>query len=65
MSPKQFGKIMYRERVYYGKSLTILSKETGISKGNLSKIDNGIGNPCLETMNKIAKSLFFKIQTNT
>lgn len=61
MTKAEFTRVIISRRRYYGKSLTVLDKETGISKGNLSKIFNGKNNPQLSTMNKIAEAFHFQI----
>jgi transcriptional regulator with XRE-family HTH domain len=38
-------------------TLTALAGATNISKGNLSKIENGLGNPTKKTLETIAKAL--------
>jgi len=40
-----------------GMSLTDLQDLTGISKGALSRLENGLGNPTLATVQRIAKTL--------
>ena len=39
-----------------------LACETGINQADISKIERGIGNPTLETINRIASALDSKIQ---
>lgn len=58
MSKKQFGQNVKNARIYYGITLPDLAKKARISQGNLSKIENGLGNPTLTTINSLAKVLF-------
>ena len=44
-------------RLKVGKSLADLSRDTGMSKGHLSRIDNGLSVPPIPTLKKIAKAL--------
>ncbi len=39
-----------------------LSLRTGISQGDISKLEKGVGNPSLKTLKKIAKGLGCKLQ---
>ena len=39
-----------------------LSSRTGISQGDISKLENGVGNPSLNTLKKIAEGLGCKLQ---
>lgn len=48
---------MKEKRKELNMSLDALSEATEISKGNLSKIENGLGNPTKKTLEKIAKAL--------
>jgi len=42
-------------------SLPALAKQAGISKGNLSKIENGMGNPQYSTLAKLGEALAIKV----
>lgn len=54
---KAFGKLVKRRRLDMKITLPELAKEIGISKGLLSDIENGKGNPCLHTLEKMATTL--------
>ena len=54
---KEFGEAVKALRKYRKKTLPGLAKEAGISKGLLSKIENGTGNPTIETVQKIANAI--------
>ena len=47
------GNIIKANRKLNGISFNQLAKKAGISKGSLSKIENGLGNPTMETLVKI------------
>ena len=46
-----------RERARTGLSLTELAKRAGIAKSTLSQLENGVGNPSLETLWALAQAL--------
>src|SRR6202034_2116265 len=46
-----------RERARTGLSLTDLAKRAGIAKSTLSQLENGVGNPSLETLWALARAL--------
>ena len=46
-----------RERARSGVSLTDLAKRAGVAKSTLSQLENGIGNPSLETLWALAQAL--------
>ncbi len=46
-----------RERARSGVSLTDLAKRAGVAKSTLSQLENGIGNPSLETLWALARAL--------
>jgi len=46
-----------RERARAGLSLTDLAKRAGIAKSTLSQLENGVGNPSLETLWALAQAL--------
>ena len=46
-----------RERGRTGLSLTELAKRAGIAKSTLSQLENGVGNPSLETLWALAQAL--------
>jgi len=46
-----------RERARAGLSLTELAKRAGIAKSTLSQLENGVGNPSLETLWALAQAL--------
>lgn len=55
--PKELGVFIRSRRKTLKMSLPELAERAEISKGGLSKIENGLGNPCLKTMISIAKEL--------
>ena len=61
MTSKQFGALIRNKRKVHNYGFNALAKKTGISKGNLSKIENGVGNPCLNTISKLQKELGFSL----
>jgi transcriptional regulator with XRE-family HTH domain len=46
-----------RERMRSGLSLTDLAKRAGVAKSTLSQLENGVGNPSLETLWALAQAL--------
>lgn len=52
-----FGKHLQKLRLKTGKSLEKFAYENDLSKSTLNRIENGLGNPSLETLYKISKSL--------
>lgn len=52
-----FGRFVRQFRKIRHLTLDHLSNRTGISKSNLSKIENGKGNPSLETITRLALAL--------
>jgi transcriptional regulator with XRE-family HTH domain len=54
---QRFGQQVQKRRIYLGISFQRLCTRAGISQGILSRIENGKGNPTLNTMEKIAKAL--------
>jgi transcriptional regulator with XRE-family HTH domain len=46
-----------RERAQTGLSLTELARRAGIAKSTLSQLENGVGNPSLETLWALAQAL--------
>jgi transcriptional regulator with XRE-family HTH domain len=61
MTSKTFGKFVRQQRKYYWPSLEFAAREAGISKGNLSKIENGKGDPSLSTIMKLSEALNFTV----
>lgn len=51
------GENVRRIRRIQGVSLDALSKTAMVSKGNLSRLENGKGNPTIETLIQIAAAL--------
>lgn len=58
---QDFGAFLRMRRLMRGHTLDSLSKVTGIGKGNLSKMENAKGNPCLLTLKKLAIALKVRI----
>lgn len=54
---KWIGRRIREDRQLAEMSLGELSKASGISKGNLSKVENGINNPCVETLYRVTTAL--------
>ncbi len=48
---------IHRERTRAGKSLSALAVEAGLAKSTLSQLENGAGNPSVETLWAIASAL--------
>ena len=48
---------IHRERTKSGKSLSALAAEAGLAKSTLSQLENGSGNPSVETLWAIASAL--------
>lgn len=57
-TPKTFGREVRQSRIYIGDTLPAVAKRAGISKGNLSRIENGKGNPCLTTILSLCRALY-------
>ena len=53
----QVSMSLRRERVRTALSLTELAKRAGIAKSTLSQLENGVGNPSLETLWALAQAL--------
>jgi transcriptional regulator with XRE-family HTH domain len=53
----QISMSLRRERVRTALSLTELAKRAGIAKSTLSQLENGVGNPSLETLWALAQAL--------
>ena len=53
----ELGNIIKEQRMYWGLSQTELSKKTGIAQGDISKIENGIGNPSIKTLKRLAQGM--------
>lgn len=54
---KKLGAYIRVQRKTNKVTLPDLALAAGISKGGLSKIENGKGNPCLSTIMRISKAL--------
>lgn len=54
---KKLGSFIRSTRKLRGMSLPLLAERAAISKGGLSKIENGKGNPCLTTLISLSKEL--------
>lgn len=54
---RQVGMKVTMFRLHHNISFLELADTSGISKGNLSKIENGKGNPTVETLTKLAYAL--------
>jgi len=52
-----FALALRRERLRVGLSVTELAKRAGLAKSTLSQLENGIGNPSLETIWSLAATL--------
>lgn len=52
---------MIKARREAGLTQKELAERTGLQQSNISRIENGNGNPSLETLNKIAQSLGKKL----
>lgn len=57
---KLVGEQIKRYRVQNGITMPALANESGISKGGLSKIENGTGNPTVETLQKIYSAMNYR-----
>ena len=55
------GQVIAEARAEKGMSQTELSKATGIDQSDLSKIERGLSNPSLATLNRIAAALDSKL----
>lgn len=64
LGQKELARIVKSQSRYAGIGFSQLAKSAKVSKGTLSKIWNGHGNPTLNTVNRIAKCLRFEIYTN-
>lgn len=53
----RFGDVLRHLRLEQGESLRSLEKKCGLSRGLLSKLENGTGNPSLFTLHKLADAL--------
>ena len=49
--------LLRRERARAGLSLTELARRAGLAKSTLSQLENGVGNPSLETLWALARAL--------
>lgn len=61
---RRFGDVMValkESRVAAGLSLADMEERTGISKSSLSQLENGKGNPTIETLERIAKAIGVKL----
>lgn len=54
---KELGKYIKRSRQLRNVTFLNLAKKSGVSKGLLSKIENGCGNPTVNTLYKLSKAL--------
>ena len=62
MEPEyQIMKAMIAARMETGITQQQLSEKTGINQSNLSRIENGNGNPSVSTLNRIASALGKKL----
>lgn len=52
-----FGLKLRRLRNHRGFTLPALQKKSGLSRGLLSSLENGTGNPSLLTLHKLARAL--------
>jgi predicted transcriptional regulator len=50
------GKRVFQLRVNMNLGLRGLAKASGVSYGNISKIENGLSDPALSTLDKLAKA---------
>lgn len=53
----RFGRALRFRRVINDETLPSLEKKSGLSRGLLSKLENGTGNPSLFTLHKLARAL--------
>lgn len=58
---KQLGAYIRATRKEQNITLPALADKAGITKGNLSKIENGNGNPCYTTLLKLGGALSLKV----
>lgn len=58
---EMLAKTIIENRNQAGLTQNELSKLTGIPQANISKIENGMGNPSLKLLERIAKSLNKKL----
>ncbi len=56
-SPEQVMAVLKAAREAAGISLREFEVSTGISRGNLSRLENGIANPTIATLRRYAKAL--------
>ena len=62
MEPEyQIMKAMIAARMETGITQQQLSEKTGINQSNLSRIENGNGNPSVSTLHRIASALWKKL----
>lgn len=61
INSKSFGRIVRDKSKYHGVGFCDLASRAKVSKGTLSKVWNGKGNPTMKVMARIAKELFFDI----
>lgn len=61
LTPKRFGELVKARCKWSGITFCELADIATISKGTLSRIWNGKGNPTLAVMNRIATTLGFEI----
>lgn len=54
---RQIGVNIYSARMGRNIALRSLAKESGTSLGNLSKIENGTGNPTVETLVRLCRAM--------
>lgn len=59
----EVGSILSRERKHRGMTIAELARKAGISSGLLSQLERGMGNPSIETLSHLARTLGIPIGT--
>jgi transcriptional regulator with XRE-family HTH domain len=57
-TPKTFGREVRQSRLFLNETLPAVAKRAGLSKGHLSQIENGKGNPSLTTILALCRALY-------
>ena len=56
-SQQQFGENMRRHRVKAGLTQGQVAKRSGVHKGEISRLENGLRNPRLDTIVRVARGI--------
>ena len=60
---RQIARVLREQRLAAGATLADLARETGLSKTILGRIENGHGNPSIETLFRIARGLDLQLSS--